>query len=71
MDDWHKDLREIMRHTGIDNKPGVFLFEDTQIVLESFLEDTNNMINNGDVPGLYDAEGLNEIYEAMQEVAIA
>ena len=71
MDDWHKDLRETMRHTGIDNKPGVFLFEDTQIILESFLEDINNLLNNGDVPGLYDAEGLNEINEAMQEVAIA
>ena len=71
MDDWHKDLRETMRHTGIDNKPGVFLFEDTQIILESFLEDINNLLNNGDVPGLYDAESLNEINEAMQEVAIA
>ena len=26
---------------------------DTQIVIESFLEDINNILNNGDIPNLY------------------
>jgi dynein heavy chain len=49
----------------------VFLFSDTQIVQESFLEDVNNLINNGDVPGMYENEELSEINEFMVDVAIS
>lgn len=38
---------------GIEGKCTVFLFSDTQIVCESFLEDINNMLNSGDVPGMF------------------
>lgn len=31
----------------------VFLFSDTQIVKESFLEDINNLLNSGEIPNLY------------------
>ena len=34
-------------------EPVVFLFSDTQIVHESFLEDVNNMLNSGEVPGMF------------------
>jgi len=34
---------------GIDDKPTVFLFSDTQNIYESFLEDINNILNSGDV----------------------
>ncbi len=39
--------------TGIDGEPVVFLFSDTQIVQEGFLEDINNMLNSGEVPGMF------------------
>jgi hypothetical protein len=38
---------------GIDGEPVVFLFSDTQIVSESFLEDINNLLNSGEVPGMF------------------
>jgi hypothetical protein len=32
----------------VDGEPVVFLFNDTQIVQEGFLEDINNMLNSGE-----------------------
>ena len=39
----------------------VFLFSDTQIVKESFLEDLNNILNTGEVPNLMGPEDFEEI----------
>jgi dynein heavy chain len=42
----------------LEDKPIVFLFSDTQISKESFLEDINNILNNGDVPNLFETEDM-------------
>ena len=51
---------------GISDKPVVFLFNDTQIVFESMLEDVNNVLNTGDVPNLYGPEEFETIYTACK-----
>ncbi len=33
---------------GCQNKPTVFLFDETQIVQETFLEDINNILTSGE-----------------------
>ena len=53
---WREDLKEALMNAGVDNKPTVFLFVDTQIVFEGMLEDVNNVLNAGDVPNLYEPE---------------
>jgi len=45
----------------VENRPTVFLFNDTQIVDESFLEDINNILSSGEVPNLYKADELDEV----------
>ena len=40
-----------MRQAGSAFLPTVFLFSDSQIKDESFLEDINNILNTGDEPG--------------------
>lgn len=47
--DWHEDLKMIMRKSTQGEAHGVFLFTDTQIKMESFLEDVGNLLNTGEV----------------------
>lgn len=54
---------------GVDGRPIVFLFADTQIALETFTEDINMILNTGDVPNLYAPEEKAEILEKMQVVS--
>jgi len=56
-----KDLRKLYWKAGVDNKSTVFLFTDTQVVDESFLEDINNILSSGEVPNLYGPEDFEEV----------
>ncbi|KAG2482389.1 hypothetical protein HYH03_018685 [Edaphochlamys debaryana] len=51
--EWREDLKRFTRIAGGDNKPAVFLFSDTQIKAESFVEDINNLLNSGEVPNMF------------------
>lgn len=59
-------MKKLLLKTGFDGKPIVFLFADTQIANEAFLEDINMVINTGDVPNLYQPDEKAEILEKMQ-----
>lgn len=58
---WFSDIKKLYRLTGVDNKSTVFLFSDTQIVDESFLEDINSILSSGEVPNLYKQEEFVEV----------
>ena len=49
----------------------LFLFTDTQIKEESFVEDINNMLNSGDVPNLFPYDERVQITEATRPHARA
>ncbi|KAG2436335.1 hypothetical protein HXX76_006644 [Chlamydomonas incerta] len=51
--EWREDLKRFVRIAGGDNKQAVFLFSDTQIKAESFVEDVNNLLNSGEVPNMF------------------
>jgi dynein heavy chain len=69
--EWHDNLKEILMLAGAENKPTVFLFSDTQIVMESFLEDINNVLNSGEVPNLYAPDELDQIFQKCRLLAKA
>ena len=51
---WRDDMKEkLFQSCGVDQKQTVFLFSDTQITNEAFVEDINNILNNGEIPNLY------------------
>lgn len=47
---WKDDLRNLLKMAGSKNQKVCFLFSDTHIVKESFLEDINSILNTGEVP---------------------
>jgi dynein heavy chain len=66
LDNWHEDLKKIFRSAGGLGKPTVFLFSDTQIQQEAFLEEINNVLNSGEVPNLYASDEKQELFELMR-----
>nr|XP_033183004.1 dynein heavy chain 6, axonemal [Bombus vancouverensis nearcticus] len=66
---WHEDLRRFYFEPGTEAKHTTFLFTDTQIVLEEFLEDINNTLNTGEVPNLYEADELEKVIIATRPAA--
>ena len=69
MSEWHENLKEILMNAGAKNLPTVFLFSDTQIVVETFLEDINNILNSGEVPNLYAQDELEKIVGLVRPLA--
>nr|XP_046240546.1 dynein axonemal heavy chain 1 [Scatophagus argus] len=66
--EWREDIKSIMLKAGLQNQQITFLFVDTQIKSESFLEDINNILNSGDVPNLYATDEQERIMTAMKPV---
>ncbi len=64
---WREDLKKsVLKPSGLEEKRISFLFTDTQIISESMLEDINNIINSGDVPGIYAKDDKEEIERVGQ-----
>ncbi|MEW5311651.1 MAG: hypothetical protein WDW38_003347 [Sanguina aurantia] len=63
--EWHEDIKKVLKTAGESNKPVVFLFADTQIKEESFVEDISNLLNTYEVPNLMQSSDLVPIYETI------
>ncbi|KAK7907430.1 hypothetical protein WMY93_016042 [Mugilogobius chulae] len=70
LSEWKEDLKRIMLKAGLQNQSITFLFVDTQIKMESFLEDINSILNSGDVPNLYASDEEERILIAMKPVVL-
>ncbi|XP_060697694.1 dynein axonemal heavy chain 6 [Hemiscyllium ocellatum] len=68
-DSFHEDLRKLYKLAGVEDKDTVFLFTDTQIVVEEFLEDINNILNSGEVPNLFEKDELEQVLAATRPKA--
>ncbi|KAM7230116.1 hypothetical protein CapIbe_018833 [Capra ibex] len=66
MTEWRDDVKKVLLKAGLHNLPITFLFSDTQIKNESFLEDINNVLNSGDIPNLYNMDEQDQIVNTMR-----
>nr|XP_046487754.1 dynein axonemal heavy chain 1-like [Neodiprion pinetum] len=64
--EWREDIKTMMLKAGTKRHTIVFLFSDSQIKNDSFLEDLNNILNSGDIPNIYAPEELDIIYQVMR-----
>lgn len=67
--EFREDLKNLYQMIGVENKPTVFLFNDTQVAEENFMEILNNMLSVGEVANLYKPEEFDEIKNALEKAA--
>lgn len=61
----------MLKKAGLEGRDVVFLFNDTQILHEGFLEDLNNILNAGEVPDLLGVDDLEEIGNCLRPIMAA
>ena len=66
--EWREDLKKVLRKSAEGSSNAVFLFSDTQIKEESFLEDISNLLNSGEVPNMFPIDEKNEICSKMRQI---
>ncbi|XP_069500104.1 dynein axonemal heavy chain 1 [Ambystoma mexicanum] len=66
--EWREDIKGILLKAGLQDIQITFLFTDTQIKSESFLEDINNILNSGDVPNIYGLDEQDQIVTVMKPI---
>lgn len=57
----------MMNLAGVQNKPTVFLLDDTQIVKDTILEDINGILNTGEVANLFNNEEMGALVDSMMK----
>lgn len=66
--EWHEDLKSIFKRAASSELHCIFLFTDSQIKEESFLEDMSNLLNTGEVPNLFTLEERIDICDKMRVI---
>ncbi|KAA0191400.1 hypothetical protein HAZT_HAZT007382 [Hyalella azteca] len=66
--EWREDLKLLVKKAGFGEQPVVFLFSDTQIKQEVFLEGVCSLLSSGEVPGLFPSDEKHTICDKMRNV---
>ncbi|CAB0001089.1 unnamed protein product [Nesidiocoris tenuis] len=66
--DWYEDIKNTLKKSGSTDQHMVFLFADTQIKEESFVEDINSLLNSGEVPNIFPLDEKAELCEKMRNI---
>lgn len=64
------DLKVLYNQLGIENKQTVFLFTDSHVAEEGFLELVNNMLTSGQVPALFADDEKESLINQTREEAL-
>ena len=67
--EWREDIKSNLMAAGLERKPVVFMLDDTQVVLETFLEDINSILTSGEVLNIYEIEDIEKIVNECKQNA--
>ncbi|KAG7190743.1 hypothetical protein KM043_006815 [Ampulex compressa] len=65
--EFREDMKSLYSMAGVENKPTCFLFNDTQVAEEQFLEIVNNMLSTGEVSNLYKSDEMEDIRKKLSK----
>jgi dynein heavy chain len=69
--DWAEDMKRLLITCGTKQQRTTFLFSDTQVQRETFLEDISNILNTGEIPNLFNMEDKMQIQDSCAKPAQA
>ena len=64
--DWREDMKKLLKFVVFGKKEVVFLFSDSQMKEEDFIEDVNSILTTGAVPNLFTLEEKSVILESFR-----
>jgi dynein heavy chain len=64
-----EDLKKLYEKAGSKGQSVTFLYSDTEIIEESFLEDVGNLLSSGEVPNIYSSDELNGVCQSVEKPA--
>jgi len=64
--EFRESIKKLYKIAGVEGRHVAFLFTDNHIINESFVEDINNMLNSGEVTGLFPADERERIYSEIR-----
>ncbi len=65
--EFREDIKKLYAKLGIENKETVFLFTESHLAKESFMEVINNMLTSGVVPALYADDEKDSIINLIRD----
>ncbi len=68
-DQWHDDMKNMLRASGAEDKRQVFVLSDSQMKFDFILEDVNNLLNTGEIPNLWAHDEKLDIAEKARLIA--
>jgi len=66
---FREDVKKMLTKSGGKDEKTVFLFSDSQIKSEGFVEDLNNLLNSGEIPNLFAADEKVQLCEMVRTAA--
>ncbi|GET87136.1 dynein heavy chain, putative [Leishmania tarentolae] len=71
IEEFRDEVRKVLLDSGARGKEVVFVISDSQLVHSEMLEDINNLLNTGEVPGMMGLEDMETIVRYCREGSLA
>ena len=68
--DFDNDLREVMKRAGVKQEKITFIFDESNVLSNAFLERMNALLASGEIPGLFEGDEYLALMNQCKEAAM-